>query len=231
MRSPKERIGSPLNDSDYLPLSLLSQVEYCSRRAALLMNERIWEESADTVKGRIEHAGVHTARTERRGNSLKLFEYTVFSDELGVWGKCDCIEAQRNESGCRIKACDFPVSLYPVEFKHGSVRKEMSYMIQLCAQAMCLESMLDAAVPRGALFFITAHRRMEVEFTAELREAVSSRARLLRSLRDEQRVPLAEYSAKCSRCSIREYCMPKTKKSAREYCRRLGREAREVQRL
>lgn len=219
-----------MNDSEYLPLSMLSQVEYCPRRAALLMNERIWEENVDTAKGRMEHARVHTARTERRGNSIKLYEYTVFSDKLGVWGKCDCIEAQRNEAGCRIKACDFPVSLYPVEFKHGFVRKEMPYMIQLCAQAMCLESMLGAVVPRGALFFITAHRRLEIEFTAELRGAVSSRARLLHSLCDEQCVPPAEYSAKCSRCSIREYCMPKAKKTALEYCRRLEQEAREVQR-
>lgn len=141
-----------MDDSDYLPLSWLSQVDYCPRRASLLLNERIWVENADTAKGRYEHSRVHDSRVERRGDALKLYEYTVFSNALGVLGKCDCIEARRCEGGCTIRAADFPVSLYPVEYKHGSVREERSYMIQLCAQAMCLEEMLSTSIPCGALF-------------------------------------------------------------------------------
>ncbi|MDQ9833715.1 hypothetical protein RFY41_11870, partial [Acinetobacter soli] len=78
----------PLNDPEYLPLSYLSQMGYCPRRVGLLLNERIWMESADTAKGRKEHESVHTQRIEHRGNEIKLFEYTVFSDVLGVSGKC-----------------------------------------------------------------------------------------------------------------------------------------------
>ena len=218
-----------MDDRDYLPLSWLSQVDYCPRRAALLLNERIWAENADTAKGRAEHSRVHDARVERRGDQLKLYEYTVFSDAMQVWGKCDCIEAQRWERGCKIKAADFPVRLYPIEYKHGSVREERSYMIQLCAQAMCLEEMFSTEVPRGALFFISAHRRMEVEFTAQLRADVNKRAEALRKLWTEQSIPPAEYGAKCRRCSIQEYCMPKVKTSAGEYCRRLAKEAMEVE--
>ena len=218
-----------MDDRDHLPLSWLSQVDYCPRRAALLLNERIWVENADTAKGRAEHGRVHDARVERRGDQLKLYEYTVFSDAMQVWGKCDCIEAHRWEQGCKIKAADFPVRLYPIEYKHGSVREERSYMIQLCAQAMCLEEMFSTEVPRGALFFISAHRRMEVEFTAQLRADVNKRAEALRKLWAEQSIPPAEYSAKCRRCSIQEYCMPKVKTSAGEYCRRLAKEAMEVE--
>ena len=156
-----ERTGCKLDDSDYLPLSWLAQVDYCPRRASLLLNERIWVENADTAKGRYEHSRVHDSRVERRGDALKLYEYTVFSNALGVLGKCDCIEARRCEGGCTIRAADFPVSLYLVEYKHGSVREERSYMIQLCAQAMCLEEMLSTSIPCGALFFISAHRRMD----------------------------------------------------------------------
>ena len=53
-----------MDDQDYLPLSWLSQVDYCTRRAALLLNERIWVENADTAKGRSEHSRVHDARVE-----------------------------------------------------------------------------------------------------------------------------------------------------------------------
>ena len=218
-----------MNDGDYLPLSLLSQIDYCRRRAALLLNEQVWVENVDTAKGRAEHERVHDQRVERRGDSLKLYEYTVFSDALGVWGKCDCIEAQRWGDGCRIKAADFPVSLYPIEYKHGSVREEQSYLIQLCAQAMCLEEMFSTNIPCGALFFISSHRRMEVEFSQKLRADVKERAALLRKLWEEQEIPRAEYRAKCKRCSVREYCMPEVKTSARDYCQKLAQEAMEVE--
>ena len=44
-----------MEDREYLPLSWLSQICYCPRRAGLLLNERIWVENADTAKGRAEH--------------------------------------------------------------------------------------------------------------------------------------------------------------------------------
>ena len=81
----------PLNDPEYLPPSYLSQTGYCPRRVGLLLNEQIWLESADTAKGRQEHDRVHTQRIERRGSDIKLFEYAVFSDTLGISGKCDFV--------------------------------------------------------------------------------------------------------------------------------------------
>ena len=105
-------------------MSWLSQLAYCPRRAGLLLNERLWAESTDTAKGRAEHTRVHTQRVEKRGNLVNLYEFTVFSDSLLLLGKCDCVEARRDDSGCRIPAVDFPVSLYPVEYKHGTLREE-----------------------------------------------------------------------------------------------------------
>ena len=126
------------DEREYLPLSWLSQACYCLRRAGLLMNEQVWLENEDTAKGRNEHQKVHTQRIERRGTTVNLYEYEVFSARLGLHGKCDCIEATADEKGCQIQAADFPVRLYPVEYKHGTVRDEPEYKLQLCAQAMCL---------------------------------------------------------------------------------------------
>lgn len=211
-----------------MPLSWLSQADYCLRRAALLLNERVWEESGDTAKGRAEHEQVHTQRMEKRGDTVKLCEYTVFSDKLGVWGKCDCIEAVRAENGCRIPGVSFPVSLYPIEYKHGSVREEPEYEIQLCAQAMCLEEMFQTSIPEGALFYISSHRRMSVTLDAELRAQTEQTARTLLEIRENLAVPAAEYGAKCKRCSLREYCMPRVRASAQVYCRTLEAEAKEA---
>ena len=38
-------------------------------------------------------------------------------------------------------------------------------------------------------------------------------------------IPAAQYSSKCKKCSMFEYCMPKVKKSASEYCKELKKEA------
>lgn len=220
-----------MDEEEYLPLSWLSQATYCLRRAALLLNERLWMENADTAKGRDEHRRAHERRIERRGDQLKLFEYDVYSEQLRIWGKCDCVEAQRCEPGCRIPAADFPVCLYPVEYKHGSVREEPEYNIQLCAQAMCLEEMYHTHIPSGAIFFITAHRRLEVAFTSELRAKTKAAANALWEIRRTLKVPAAEYGHKCQRCSLKDLCMPKTASSAKAYCQTLAREAQEVEAL
>lgn len=212
-------------DQEYLALSWLAQLSYCPRRVGLLMNERAWEESADTAKGRAEHERVHTQRVERRGDRAKLYEYTVYSDTLHILGKCDCIEAVRAEDGCWIPALQFPVQLYPIEYKHGSLREEESYQIQLCAQAMCLEEMFHTTIREGALFFHNSHRRLPVSLDEALRVQVRQTVEELHRMREKFLVPAAQYSAKCKRCSMKEVCMPKTKRSASTYCQALRSEA------
>jgi len=168
---------------------------------------------------------VHTQRVEKRGNLINLYELTVFSDNLQLLGKCDCVEAHRDESGCHIPAVDFPVRLYPIEYKHGTVREEEEYKIQLCAQAMCMEEMFHTVIPEGALFFISSHRRMIVPLDATLRAQTQTLAKKLHQIRNELSVPAARYSAKCRRCSLQELCMPKVKSSAESYLLQLRQEA------
>lgn len=102
MLCPRTRAGSMRDEENELLLSQLTHAGYCLRRAALVMNEQLWRESSDTAKGRMEHEKVHTQRVERRGDHIKLYEYDVFSETMGVRGKCDCIEAERDEHGCLI---------------------------------------------------------------------------------------------------------------------------------
>ena len=219
----------PLNDPEYLPLSYLSQMGYCPRRVSLLLNEQVWLESADTAKGRKEHENVHTQRIERRGQEIKLFEYAVFSDVLGVSGKCDLIEARQDPSGCRIPPVAFPVRLYPVEYKHGKLRDEQEYNIQLCAQAMCLEEMYHTTIPEGAIFYLSSHRRQTVVLDEPLRQLVRETAKELHRIRKALSVPTARHSEKCRRCSLLEYCMPDVRQSARAYCQQLAEEAKEME--
>ncbi len=210
------------DDKDYLLISQLTQAGYCLRRAALIMNEQIWQESADTAKGRMEHRRVHTQRVERRGKEVKLYEYAVFSERLGITGKCDCIEATADDDGCTIPSVDFAVRLYPIEYKHGKVRAEEEYEIQLCAQAMCLEEMYHTSIAEGALFYTSSHRRYPVPLTEELRGKVNDTIAKLQDIRERMVIPAADYGTKCKRCSLRELCMPKVGRSAEKYCKDLA---------
>ena len=151
---------------------------------------------------------VHDQHVERRGDLLKLYEYTVFSDALGLRGKCDCIEARRWEQGCRIRAADFPVRLYPIEYKHGAVRQESSYMIQLCAQAMCLEEMLCCTIDEGALFYGEVRRRTSVSFTDNLRCQVQAMLEEMHQLDQRGYTPKVKPSKSCNACSLKELCLP-----------------------
>lgn len=221
-----------MEQENYLLLSQITHAGYCLRRAALVMNEQLWAESSDTAKGRVEHERVHDKRIERRGNQVKLYEYDVVSHSLGVLGKCDCIEASKNhENGCQIPAVEFPVTLYPVEFKHGRVRSEEEYELQLCAQAMCLEEMYQTHIAEGALFYTSSHRRYPVMFTEELRAKTIETIEVLRKLQENLSTPRAEYSKKCLKCSLKSQCQPKLPRSAAEYCEKLKKRAKEAEPL
>ena len=220
-----------MDEEERILLSRLSHAAYCLRRAALLSNEQLWQENADTAKGRAEHERVHTSRTEHRGKELKLYEYAVFSQKLGIGGMCDCIEAEESPEGCRIPVAKFPVSLYPVEFKHGKLRTEEEYEIQLCAQAMCLEEMYQTTIPEGAIFYISSHRRQPVKLDTALREKVLRTIEAVREIQDSRRIPPPEPGKKCKRCSLRDQCMPDIPASAAGYCDVLEREAKEVKPL
>ena len=226
MRCPRAKIGCAMDEWEPIPISRLSHAAYCLRRAALLTNEQLWSESADTAKGRLEHKRVHTARVERRGEDILLYETDISSAELGISGKCDCVEAHGDPLGCMVPGISFPVRLYPIEYKHGKLREEEEYEIQLCAQAMCLEEMFQTSIPEGALYYISSHRRLPVTLSCELREKVVETVRQVDEIRRTFRIPAAVFGAKCVKCSLRESCMPQVKASAQDYCRRLAADAK-----
>lgn len=173
----------------------------------------------------MQHKRVHTGRVEQRGDAISIYEMPVFSRSLGVNGFCDCVEAHPSLSGVPIPYGEGTYTLYPVEYKHGVVRDEEEYHLQLCAQAICLEERFGGQIPAGAIFFIDAHRRDEVLLSHELRERTWEMAREISDMLDSQKPIPAVYGAKCRKCSLREACQPRIKRSARTYSESLWAEA------
>ncbi|MEG2378059.1 MAG: CRISPR-associated protein Cas4 [Clostridia bacterium] len=213
--------SSANEERELLPLSYLSDYGYCPRRCALHLLEQVWVENEYTAAGRAEHERVHTVGIERRGTQINLYEFSVFSRQLGVSGFCDCVELNEDPNGISLPFGSERYTMYPVEYKHGIVRNEPEYRVQLCAQAMCLEERYGCMIPRGALFFIDAHRRDEVMLTEELRGETRRIASELADLSENAIFPTAVYGAKCKKCSLYEICQPKVAQCADTYCRNL----------
>jgi CRISPR-associated exonuclease Cas4 len=184
-------------EPEVLALSLLNDFLFCPRRAALKAVDGCWGENAHTVKGDLAHDHADLPGYEVAKGVKLLRALPVFSERLGLSGKCDIVE--QNGDG----------TLCPVEYKKGPRRKFINDDAQLCAQALCLEEMFGKAVPRGAVFHATSKRRRDVEFTPQLRKTTEEAIAALHVLVKEETVPQAVFKPACEECSLYEICLPK----------------------
>ena len=99
---------------------------------------------------------------------------------------------------------------FPVEYKRGRPKAHDADRVQLCAQALCLEEMLGAPVPAGALFYGKTRRRQDVTFDRTLRNLTERTAARLHEMIRSGRTPSAVYEdKKCGRCSLVNLCLPR----------------------
>jgi len=97
-------------------------------------------------------------------------------------------------------------------------------LIQLCAQAMCLEEMLSVSVPRGALFYGRTRRRLDVAFDDSLRKETEDAATKAHQLIASGITPPPVYEKRCERCSLVAECLPKAmqkRRSVKTYLKRM----------
>jgi CRISPR-associated exonuclease Cas4 len=95
-----------------------------------------------------------------------------------------------------------------VEYKRGKPKAHDADDIQLCAQALCLEEMLDVAVPTGAIFYGRTRRRHDVRFDDDLRSRTEAAAARLHELISFGVTPRARREKKCDNCSLLDLCLP-----------------------
>jgi CRISPR-associated exonuclease Cas4 len=185
-----------------LPLSLLNDYLYCPRRAALKVVEGHREANVHTERGDIVHEHSDLAGYEVVQGVTLLRALPVWSQRLGLNGKCDIVE--RHPDG----------ALRPIEFKVGRRRQWENDDAQLCAQALCLEEMFGTPVPAGAVFHADSKRRRQVEFTPELRQLTADAIAALHALADpgaaalNPQLPPAVFKPACEQCSLYAICLP-----------------------
>jgi CRISPR-associated exonuclease Cas4 len=210
---------------DILPLSLLNDFLYCRRRAALKVGEGWRESNEHTERGDIVHEHADLPGYEMAKGVKMWRALPVWSERLGLSGKCDIVEAELSAGG-RGNGTK-PARLCPVEYKRGRRRRFENDDAQLCAQALCLEEMFGIPVRHGAIFHAESKRRREVEFTPELRQLVERALADFRAILDCQdglacsAMPMAVYKPACEECSLVDICLPKVTDNS-ERVRRLA---------
>ncbi len=207
---------SPVMDKNLIPISALTHYAYCPRRCALVHIEQMWEENMFTAEGRIMHEHVHDEGNESRGDVRIERGVALRSLVLGLIGKADVIEYYLQDDGTW--------QAFPVEYKRGKPKPDHSDKIQLCAQAMCLEEMLNVHISAGALFYGKTRRRLDVAFDEALRQETSEAAQLTHKLIESGRTPKPVYVKRCENCSLFAECLPRTiqkKRTVASYLKRM----------
>ncbi|MFT4247031.1 MAG: CRISPR-associated protein Cas4 [Pseudomonas sp.] len=203
-----------MDDDALIPLSALQHYLYCPRQCALIHLEQQWAENRHTAEGRLLHERADTPRAERRRGVRTVTAMPLVALELGLTGKADVVEFHTGDDGERA---------VPVEYKRGRPKSHRADEVQLCAQALCLEAMLDRPVEAGALFYGQTRRRKDVAFDLELRALTLSTLDLTRAMLVSGQTPSARYEARrCDACSLLDLCQPRLlgRHSVRDWLRR-----------
>ena len=210
-------------DDELIPLSAIQHLLYCERQCALIHQEQTWVDNRLTVEGTHMHQRADSGNDETRTNLIVLRGLPVRSATLGLSGRADVVEFRRIEpgSGVALDGREGCWSPRPVEYKRGRPKRHRADEVQLCAQAMCLEEMLDVDVFRGDLFYGARRRRSEVVFDEDLRGTTEEAAGRLHALLSQDAPPPSEYEPrKCDSCSLISACLPKAPFDTRAYLRR-----------
>ena len=181
-------------EEDYLPISGLQHLAFCPRQWGLIHIEQVWQENRLTAEGRLLHERADLPGQSRREEVRTVRGMWLRSDRLALTGRADIVE--------------FRPEPYPVEYKRGKRKPNDCDAVQLCAQALCLEEMLDARIPRGAFFYGEPRRRLEVPFTPELRCRTELLAATMHRLFRSGLTPAAEPGPHCRSCSLVDVCLP-----------------------
>lgn len=201
-------------EEDFLQLSGLQHFAFCRRQWALIHIENQWAENERTVDGVLMHEKAHDRELEEsRGDRLIKRGVSVYCAELGISGQCDVLEYYQSDTGIPLNGKEGLWQPYPVEYKRGSPKENSADALQLCAQAMCLETMLCCDIPEGALYYGEIRRREYVRLDQELRDQVREMLIQMHSLYKRGYTPKVKPTKSCNACSLRELCLPKLLKS------------------
>ena len=199
-------MGSKYTEDELLPLSGLQHMAFCERQWALIHIEQQWEENQRTAEGRVIHERVHDPNYKaHKPGVVVVRSMKLQSLVLGLSGEADVVEFTPEPDGLGNK-----LTPRPVEYKRGKSKKGDFDRIQLCAQAMCLEEMMQCDIQEGDLYYAETRRREVVRLDEELRKKVTELSDKMHRLYREGKTPKPDMKLSvCRTCSMEGICLPR----------------------
>ncbi len=190
-----------------IPISAIEHYEYCPRQCALIHCDGVWTDNVHTVRGKRAHRRVDSGKHRQERGRQVLRSIPLWSEELGLSGRADAVEIDGD-------------AVWPVEYKSG-VRHGATADLQLCAQALCLEEMLETKIRYGYVWFGGPRRRTRVDLTDALRQRVLVVVSDIREQILATVLPDAPNDSRCAECQLLHYCLPDLTSSPRRIQRYL----------
>lgn len=201
-------------EEDFLSLSGIQHFVFCRRQWALIHIEQQWDENTRTIKGELMHENAHDGyKSEKRKDVITSNAMPVFSHSLGINGVCDIVEFYLDDSGVELFGREGKYKVYPVEYKLGEPKENDADVLQLTAQAMCLEEMLCCEIAEGALFYGQTRRRLKIIFDDSLRQKVKDIFYEMHQMYSRRFTPKVKPTKSCNACSLKDVCLPKLLKN------------------
>ena len=187
-------------EEEWLLISRLQHYLFCSRQFAILELEQYWSENFFTMSGKVLHCRVDLPGVRSGGRRRVEYSLPLCSRRLGLTGRADAVEFIVKGKVSEV---------YPIEYKRGKPKTERCDEVQLCAQALCLEEMMNQAIERAFLFYFETRQRVEVKIDGPLRQLTLENVMACHQLIIEKISPPAVYQRrKCAACSVADYCLP-----------------------
>ena len=177
-------------------ISAIEHYLYCPRQCALIHVDGIWDDNPHTIRGHRGHRRVDNPDNSRTEKDRKILRAVpLWSEQYGLTGRADVIEIYPDGR------------IVPVEYKVG-VRHGDAADLQLCAQAICLEGMLDINISEGFVWYSGVRRRYLVIFTSQLRSKTLHVVNIIRSYIRSGILPQAPNDERCNSCQLLNHCLP-----------------------
>lgn len=192
---------------------------YCPHRWGLLEIDKAWAENAFVTKANLMHERVHDPDKNYtlRGKSV-FTSVSVYndSDNYGLYGVTDCIEATESESGVSVFGSAQKYELCIVEYKPTKPKTaefNEDDAMQVFAQKICVDNIFHTDC-KAEIYYADVKRRAVLPFDNEFEYYDSKLKKTLAEMRHNivcGIIPPVKKSQNCSGCSMKEVCLPKIK--------------------
>jgi len=211
----REQSAIPYDEDELLMISGIQHYAFCRRQWGLIHIEQQWAENVLTFEGRQMHRRADDPYfSETRGDVLVTRAMPLVSSRLKLYGVADVVEFHAVVGSLETNKVKLAGRRgwwipYPVEYKRGNRKEGDCDEVQLCAQAIALEDMLNVRIDEGALYYGERERRVAINFDTALRERVSGLAADMHRDFATAITARAIYEPKCGSCSLEALCKPK----------------------